>query len=234
MKDKLLILLSNIRAVILLRINPANKYPLVTKKLKPLSTKFGYDRGTPIDRYWIESFIRKHKNVIKGVCLEIGDDRYTKQFGNEHVTKREILDINRDNKKATIYGDLQSLVDIKDNTFDTIILTHVLGLINDLPAAVKEIHRILKPGGVALVTNACFAPIFEGNSGNWRIMPGGAKILFEKIFKNENVTIQTFGNVYSGQCFWVGMSQEELTKEELDFNDPNFPCVTCVKAIKKV
>jgi SAM-dependent methyltransferase len=232
MKDNFMSLLFSLRSFLMLKLYPNSKHALAIRKLQPLSTKFGFDRGTPIDRYWIESFLKQHANFIKGNCMEIGDDRYTKQFGTDKVTHIEIVDINEQNKKATIYGDLRSIPQIKDNTFDTIVLTHVLGMIDDLDSAVKEIYRILKPGGTVLVTVACLAPIFEGNAGNWRIMPGGAKYLFEKHFTSELVKIKTYGNVYSGQCFWVGMSQEELSTEELEFNDPNFPCITTIVATK--
>lgn len=234
MKDSILSFMRVIRAFIMVRLYPNSHYPLAVNKIEPLSTKFGYDRGTPIDRYWIESFVRSHKEDIHGICLEIGDDRYSKQFGNKNVKKIEILDINTNNKKATIHGDLRNLPHIKSNSFDTIILTHVLGMIDDIPSAIKEIHRILKPGGIVLATVACIAPVFEGNTGKWHIMPEGAKYLFETCFTKNNITVSTYGNVYSGQCFWVGMSQEELTHDELEYNDPRFPCITAVIAVKQL
>src|SRR5438094_3360732 len=37
----------------------------------PISTDFGYDRGTPIDRYYIEAFLSHHRSSIRGHVLEV-------------------------------------------------------------------------------------------------------------------------------------------------------------------
>src|SRR4051794_37443694 len=47
----------------------------------PISTVFGFDRGTPIDRYYIETFLSKNADDIRGRVLEIGDNSYTVRFG---------------------------------------------------------------------------------------------------------------------------------------------------------
>jgi hypothetical protein len=44
---------------------------------KPFSTEFGYDRGGPVDRYYIENFLKKESGNIKGRALEIGDNEYS-------------------------------------------------------------------------------------------------------------------------------------------------------------
>lgn len=211
-------------------INPAKKYFLATRSVHPLSRKFGFDRGTPIDRFWIESFLTKHKGVVRGVCLEVGDNRYTKQFGS-NVKKTDILDISKKNKQATIVADLQKLEKVKSNTYDCVILTHVLGMVQNIDAAISEVHRILKPQGVLLVTVSSFGPMSSGIKHNyWRLTVPSAKYLFGKRFSSLVVT--SYGNVLAGQCFWVGLAQEELTQSELEFNDPNYPCVITVYARK--
>ena len=47
---------------------------------KPVSTVFGFDRGTPIDRYYIEKFLKANSSFIKGDVLEIAENDYTKKF----------------------------------------------------------------------------------------------------------------------------------------------------------
>ena len=144
------------------------------------------------------------------------------------------MDVDRKNKSANIYGDLKNLKGIvEDETYDCIILTHVLGFIDDLDSAVSEIYRILKKGGVVLVTTACFSPTYKDSRNFWRILPEGAKYLFSKHFGINNVSVSSYGNVLAGQCFWVGMSQEDLSKEGLEYNDPQFPCIVKVCAIKE-
>ncbi|MBI1863724.1 class I SAM-dependent methyltransferase [Candidatus Woesebacteria bacterium] len=223
-----------IRSSITKKIKSKSRYFLATKSLKPLSRKFGFDRGTPIDRFWIESFLKENRRQIKGKCLEITDNFYIKKFGLSKVKTRDVLDIDIKNKKANIHGDLRNLKNkIKDNSYDCVILTHVLGAIDEYEKALLEIKRILKPGGVLLLTSSCFSPIYiQGPKNYWRFTPDGAKHVFGNIFGERKVKVKSYGNVLTGQCFWVGMSQEELSKYELEYNDPEFPCIVGVLARK--
>jgi len=221
-----------IRAKLMRWLFPSSSYFLATKSVHPLSRKFGFDRGKPIDRFWIESYLEEKKDLIHGICMEIGSDTYTRRFG-EDITRADVLDVVPRGKQVKIIGDLRNLNGVvKDNTYDCIVLTHVIGLIDDLPAAVSEVKRILKPGGVVIVTVACIGPLPLDNIAFWRITPKGLKFLFSKQFGEKNTELKTYGNALTGQCFWVGMSQEELTKEELLYNDPEFPCIACLTAYK--
>ncbi len=74
-------------------------------KTGPISRVFGFDRGTPIDRYYIESFLQENKTDIRGVVLEIAESTYTKQF-DHGVTSFEVLHVDASNRKDTIIGDL--------------------------------------------------------------------------------------------------------------------------------
>ena len=201
---------------------------LVPASLKPLSSKFGFDRGTPIDRYWIESFIKENHRHIHGRVLEITDAYYTEKFGGIRVTRSDVLDINPKNKKANIHGDLRSLKQIKANTYTCIILTHVLGLIDDVHAAAKECYRILKPGGTLLFTSSCLGPILN-EKVYWRFTPDSINYVFKRFRKKE---IRTYGNILAGQAFWVGMAQEDLTSSQLSHNDPRFPVIVTLRATK--
>lgn len=41
---------------------------------RPLSASYGFDRGTPVDRLYIEEFLKLHSDDVRGRVLEIGDD----------------------------------------------------------------------------------------------------------------------------------------------------------------
>src|SRR4029453_14668409 len=41
------------------------------RRTRPLSNDFGYDRGTPVDRYYIERFLARHQSDVKGRVLEV-------------------------------------------------------------------------------------------------------------------------------------------------------------------
>src|SRR6185503_10982321 len=48
------------------------------RRLTPISRVFGFDRGTPVDRYYIENFLADNASDIRGRVLEVGDDSYTR------------------------------------------------------------------------------------------------------------------------------------------------------------
>jgi glycosyltransferase involved in cell wall biosynthesis len=48
---------------------------------RPISLDFGFDRGTPVDRYYVEGFLARHASDIRGRVLEIGDASYSRRFG---------------------------------------------------------------------------------------------------------------------------------------------------------
>ena len=47
------------------------------RRLVPISGEYGYDRGRPVDRYYIENFLISQADLIKGRVLEIGENAYT-------------------------------------------------------------------------------------------------------------------------------------------------------------
>jgi SAM-dependent methyltransferase len=170
--------------------------------------------------------------LIKGVCLEVTDTAYIDKYGAEKVTKADALDINRNNKMATIYGDLRDLSNVESNTYDCIIITQTFVMIDEYEAAIRECHRILKPGGYVLVTMPCLGPVWNIDSHFWRWTRASAEYLFKKYFPNDLLEVQTYGNALAGQCFWVGLSLDEISEDELEYNDKFFPVIVSVKVRK--
>lgn len=204
---------------------------------EPMSTKFGFDRGTPTDRYYIEKFVLSCRDLIQGDCLEVQAPLYLNKLDNSKIRSKTILDIVEGNKEATLIGDLRHLTNVADNSFDTLIVTQTFHLIDDLDSAIKECHRILRSGGVLIATFPALSRI-DPDSGaehdNWRLTPAGCKTVFGKHFGRENVDVIPFGNALAGWAFWVGLAQEELPNLALlDKYDPMFPVSSGIKAFKK-
>ncbi len=216
-------------------LKPASNYFLfknIQRSIEPISKVYGFDRGKPIDRYYVELFLEENRSHIKGKCLEITDTQYTKRFGGKKVTLADALDIDKNNHNATIYGDLRNLVNVPSNKYDCLIVTQTLVMIDDYEAAIKECKRILKPRGSLLVTMPCLSPVWNIKNHNWRFTKASATYIFSKYFLKRKLKIKTYGNVLAGQAFWVGMSQEDLSRKELEYNDPYFPVIVTIKAIK--
>ena len=76
------------------------------RRLTPISRVWGFDRGLPVDRYYIEGFLAAHAADIQGRVLEIGDNTYTLKYGGSRVIGSEILHPVEGNPRATIIADL--------------------------------------------------------------------------------------------------------------------------------
>ncbi len=66
-------------------------------------------------------------------------------------SQAEYYDVDYDPKKATYYADITN-IPFADNEFDYIFAFHVLEHIPDDIKAMKELYRVLKPGGTAYLS----------------------------------------------------------------------------------
>ena len=206
------------------------------RRLEPISRVFGFDRGLCIDRYYIEEFVSRYAEDIRGHVLEIGDNTYTKRFGGEQVTKSDVLHIQEGNPHATIVADLTCADHIPSDTFDCIIFTQTLQLIYDARAAIRTLRRILKPGGVLLATFPGISQISRYDMDRWgdywHFTTLSTRRLFEEAFPADHIEVKAYGNVLAAIAFLHGLATEELRKEELDYYDPDYEVIITVRAVK--
>ena len=202
--------------------------------VRPLSTEWGFDRGTPVDRYYIERFLAEHSADIRGHTLEVRSAAYTTRFGTG-VTRAEVLDIDAGNPDATIVADLAVGDGIPERAFDCFVLTQTLQFVYDVRSAIVQSHRLLRPGGVLLVTVPIvsrIAPRYGLTTEFWRFTPASCARLFGDVFGADQLTVQTHGNVAAGVAFLRGAAVEELPRETLDVHDPYFPILATVRAVR--
>jgi Methyltransferase domain len=200
----------------------------------PISTDFGYDRGTPIDRYYIEAFLSHHRSSIRGHVLEVKDSTYTDRFGTG-VVQRDVLDVDPLNPLATIVADLANADEIPDEAFDCFILTQTLQFIYDTRAAIAHAYRILKSHGALLATVPAVSQIVADDqlTDYWRFTPASCTELFGEIFGRDSIHVQPHGNVLTAIAFLAGLAQEELTPQELETEDDRFSMLVSVYAVKR-
>lgn len=204
-------------------------------RLRPYSTEFGYDRGGPVDRYYIENFLQQQSPNIRGRVLEIGDNAYTLRFGGAQVEKSDILHVDENHPQATLTGDLSDLPQVPDNSFDCIILTQTLHLIYHYAEALSTCHRILRPGGRLLLTVPGITPIDHGEwerSWFWSFTSRSVTRMLSEIFSPEQVVVGTHGNVLVASAFLYGLGQPELKREQMDFHDPHYQVIITAVAVK--
>ena len=216
-------------------LSPNRGSELMTS-LMPHSRQYGYDRGRPIDRYYIESFLAKHSEDIAGHVLEVENNHYTVRYGGDKVTKGDILHVSESCLKATIVADLTDADHIESNQFDCIILTQVLQYIYNPFAAMGTLHRILKPAGVLLCTVPGIAQLHQEPADTykdyWRFTQFSLRRLCEEHFKPANISVQSSGNVYAASTFLYGLAVEDIKTSDLDYNDSRYEVNIAVRAVK--
>lgn len=207
----------------------------IHNRTTPLSSEWGSERGTLIDRYYIEQFLAQYRQAIHGHVVEIKDSTYTDRFGVD-VRRKDVLDINPANPCATIVADLSAADGVAADQFDCFILTQTLHMIYDVQAAVDHLHRMLRPGGVLLATLPVISrivPRYGLKTDYWRFTPASCARLFGDRFGAEQVTVQSYGNVSTAIAFLAGMAREELSDKVLSAHDDYFPMLVSVHAVKR-
>jgi SAM-dependent methyltransferase len=202
--------------------------------VKPLSAAYGFDRGTPIDRAYIEAFLAEHAADIHGRVLEVGDASYSGRFGGTAIARQDVLHIHPGNPAATIVGDLASPGTLPPNAFDCIILTQTLQYVFDLQSAVQQIRQALRPGGVALITVPAISPICGDewrDSHYWLFTARAVERLLSSAFDSDKVSVSAFGNLYAASAFLHGAAVEEVNRKKLVPVNPAYAITIVARAV---
>jgi SAM-dependent methyltransferase len=206
------------------------------RRLEPVSRQFGIERGDPIDRFYIERFLGEHARDVKGRVLEIGDDLYTRRFGGNRVEQSDVLHAVAGNPLATLVGDLARPEALPADSFDCILCTQTLTHIFDLRGAVRGLHRMLRPGGVALVSVPGISPIsrhdMERWGDFWRFTTLSLRRLFTEAFPADSVAVEPHGNLLASIAFLHGLAAQDLRRDELEARDPDFELLLTLRAVK--
>jgi len=206
------------------------------RNVQPLSTTFGFDRGTPVDRYYIEQFLQANTAHISGNILEIAESSYSRRFGQPGSTY-EVLHM-KQAPSVTIVGDLTDTATLPADRIDCFICTQTFNFIYDFKSAIAGVYYPLKPGGVLLATVAGITQLSATDMQQWgdywRFTTQSAAKAFGEVFGEAQVEVSSSGNVLSCTAILQGIVTEELTTTELDFNDPVYPVIITIKAKKRL
>jgi len=207
----------------------------------PMSDEFGFDRGTPVDRYYIEKFLHQNRQYVKGRILEVATDLYATRYArlNEMTTDEpivETLHYDGTEDEVSIIGDLTKPDTLPEKRYDCFICTQVYQFIYDVPKALEGSYHLLKDGGVLLATVGGISQIARSEMDKygdyWRFTNKSIELLFnETMFSH--VEIVPMGNVMASCAFLQGMALEELpNKTLLDVMDENYQLIIGIKAVK--
>lgn len=206
----------------------------LTERLTPVSRVFGLDRGTPIDRHYIEGFLAAHAHLIRGRTVEVGETTYCRRFGGDRVETAEALLFHGEARPGALSGDLTDAASLPGEHGDCFICTQTFNFIFDVRAAVEGAHRLLRPGGVMLATVAGISQISRYDMDRWgdfwRFTPASLERLLAPVFLG-GVEVRGHGNVMAATAFLHGLAVEDLPdRGRLEEHDADYPLVVTAVA----
>jgi glycosyltransferase involved in cell wall biosynthesis len=202
----------------------------------PISRAWGFERGLPVDRYYIERFLQRHAGDIRGRTLEVADDLYTRRFGGDRVERADVLHDREGNPKATLVADLNDADHLEPAVFDCIVFTQTLQFVYDVDAALRALHRLLRPGGVLLLTapgTTQSGPDEYSGSWYWSFPSHSLRRLLDETFGEGQVEVEAYGNVLGAVALLHGLAAEDLAPGDLDRRDPHYEVVVAARAVRK-
>ncbi len=143
-------------------------------------------------RVLLEDLLKKNKNLINGNILDIGSKnrRYDSLFDGEVIA----VDKNPQNKNV-IKGDIEKGLDYEDRSFDSILCIEVFEYLDSYEKAIKEISRLLKNDGIAIIS---FPFMYHDHGDNIRFTK---KFIVEK-FKVHFSDVKSLGIGNSFVIIW--------------------------------
>jgi len=196
------------------------------RRVTPISTSYGFDRGTPIDRYYVDKFFTAQRDAITGRVLEIQTRDHTRKYGTA-VTTSDTLDISPE-FRPTYQCDLARASMVGDASYDCFVLPNTLCFLKDLDAALREARRIVRPGGTILATVPGFVPLTPDVADYWHASADGWRVVASRVWPDCQTAVDAHGNCLAAAAAMYGIAAEELTNVELDAHDPRYPVLVTI------
>lgn len=206
------------------------------RRLEPYSPSFGFDRGTPIDRFYMARFFSQHTDAFRGTAGEVADSTFLDKFGRDQISERFIIDIDPTNTDATMVADVSTPGSLPTARFDCLVIAQTLQYVANPEQAVEHCFEAVRPGGAlflvvpALTQHDAHEPL-EGDY--WRFWPAGVVHMLRRACPGAVHTVAGYGNLVTAIAFLQGLSAEELTDQELAHQDPRYPIVICARVDKR-
>lgn len=183
---------------------------LLFSVFKPLENIFAYNRMRR--NKWM---IKQSKIILKdSKILDVGAGGcpHRKLFSHCKYFTQDFVQLSDSQIQNQVgYGKIDYVSDIinipvSDKSFDVVLCTEVIEHVPDPISAIKEISRILKPGGVLLIS----APLQSGlHQEPYHFYGGFTKYWYKKFLTENNfseITIDPNGSLYT-TYFSLGMTK---------------------------
>lgn len=201
------------------------------RRTEPFSSQFGFERGTPIDRFYVDRFLHAERAVIRGAVLEIQVSGHANKYGHD-LTRVDTLDISP-RFSPTYHCDLADAGPIvPSDTYDCFLLPNTLSHIVRIEEALVQALRVVKPGGVILASVANLLRLTSEDEDLWRMTAAGWRHVLSRVWPGCAIDVRAHGNCLAAVAALYGLAVEELTRKELEVQDVRFPVLTTIKCVK--
>jgi hypothetical protein len=201
------------------------------RRTRPFSEFFGFDRGTPVDRYYLNAFLDQHRDLITGDVLEIQSPGFTRRFG-QRLRATDSVDIVAQMNPTYVCDLAKSQGIIPSDRYDCFLLPNTLSVLKNLDGCLEQALRVVRPGGVILASTAGMVPLTPDVEEYWRMSEHGWREVFARVWPSCDVSVEAHGNCLTAVAACYGLALEELTEEELRVRDPRFPVLVTVRCTK--
>lgn len=194
----------------------------------------GLESGSHITRYHM------HEHLARVLASEKGTgsgDRILSISGSEELSG--LIPVENTCMIRADYPEYNALdLPFADEEFDWVVCGQVLEHIEGDPRRVTdEMHRVLKPGGTAVLTTCFINPIHKYPKDLWRFSPDALRFLFRDF--TAVLDAGGWGNFYVWTLVWLGLRTLPIPHAEwhplhklATLNDENWPIVTWIVARK--
>lgn len=203
------------------------------RRTQPFSDRFGFDRGTPVDRFYLHRFLDAERAAITGDVLEIQVGGYARRYGHD-LNVVHTLDIKPD-FSPTYHCDLAAAgAIVPTERYDCFLLPNTLQHLEQIEPALTQALRVVKPGGVILASAANLVRLTSADDDFWRCSAAGWRRIIARVWRGCAVDVRSSGNCLAAVAALYGLAFEELSAQELEIDDDRFPVLTTIKCTKPV
>jgi SAM-dependent methyltransferase len=177
------------------RHHPVAEYPLNGLKRPPVCS-FPLSDRTYLTALMIEASLMHCGKFVRGKVLDVGCGR--KPYKNTYFAAAESyigIDFATPNNEPDVVGSALDLP-FENQSFDTVVSTELLEHVPDPLRALREMHRVLRPGGYIILTTPMYWPRHEVPHDYFRYPYDG---LLHLIKESEFELVRMFnrGNAYT-------------------------------------
>ena len=201
------------------------------RRTTPLSDVFGFDRGVPVDRYYLHRFLDENRALITGDVLEIQSPGHARRFG--HALRRaDSVDLEGTHQPTYACDLARAEGVIPDDAYDCFLLPNTLNVLRDVEGCLRQALRVVRPGGHILASAATLVPLTGDMPDYWHLSAAGWDEIARRAWPGCDVEVRGHGNSLVAVAAMLGLALEELSDDELAAHDPRYPVLVTLRCRK--